>query len=128
MDLLQLYLFLVILPNIGNAVVTFVIIGILGLVSCLTVYGFAIIDEEENQEKRKSLLRGIKIFGSILIISLIISSITPTDKQIYMVAGGYAATNDKELKKLPDNVLKAANSYLESLQKDLDKKSNNPTK
>lgn len=52
--------------------------------------------------------KGYKHFISIPI---------PDKDQLYMLAGGYITTSIKDIKKLPDNVVAAANTYLENIAK-----------
>lgn len=56
------------------------------------------------------------------------NSILPTEKQLYVIAGGYVATNTKDIAKLPDNVVKAANAWLEKAAALADEKTSSKTK
>lgn len=72
---------------------------------------------EFDHEKIIKALKGNKKFLIVPALCLFMSAILPDEKQIAMIAGGYFATNNEEVKKLPDNVLGAVNSYLEKIQK-----------
>jgi hypothetical protein len=111
MTLTQLYLFTVILPNI-SATFTFFAISLI----CLTVGALFIAllaasgDAEEKAPRFIALSK--KAFIWLCVLSVVALPF-PTEKQLYTLAGGYVATNAKDVSKLPDNVVKAANAWLE---------------
>lgn len=111
MTLTQLYFLTVVLPNSasvisGLSVFFYIVAG--GLIFCY----FPVSDIVGKDE-------GIKVlaWGKRFLISAIIASLTtiilPSQQQLYFLAGGYVATNTKDVAKLPDNVVKAANAWLE---------------
>jgi len=65
----------------------------------------------------------VEIAYNVLIISVIVGVmvtllqiLTPTSKDVALICGLETLTNNKELAKLPDNVIKATNNYLKGLQ------------
>ena len=120
MSIISLYGLFVLLPNF-NCLVGFIIWGCVLL--CL-ILGFCSIGNFIDKEKDllNISLKYLKRSVITLLVSALIFTVIPTEKQIYMIAGGYVVTNNQELQKLPNNVLQAANKYLERLSKYSDEK------
>lgn len=71
-------------------------------------------DNEAKVPKIKLLL------GRVILSMVILGTVgifVPDSSQIYTVMGAYAVTNNQEMAKLPDNIAKAANAYLEKMSK-----------
>ena len=112
MTIAQLYLFMVILPNLHEFTSSPILfIPIFALIGGVT----AVIAGTVNDEPAVSKIGGRSIKYAALIFSILSISfcISPSNSQIYTMAGGYAATNTKDIAKLPDNIVKAANAWLE---------------
>ena len=97
--------------------VTFFLLGLFFLVGYFTVY-----DKDEQKVLRKRAI----IFGGIGIFLLIAQAFVPTTKQaliIYGVGGtiDYVKSNDTA-KQLPDKAIIALDRYLESIDKETEKK------
>lgn len=112
MSLGLLYLFLVILPNAHSTFdflqgITWVMAG-----AILIVSGFVAGPAEEPESGKKLFIWSIKA-AVLAAVFAIISIPLPSDDQVYRLAGGYVATNIKDIAKLPDNLVKAANAWLE---------------
>lgn len=80
--------------------------------------------EYSTNEERKRAKKWIKYFLTILILSVIAEVFTPSTKDAYIIYGvgntiDYLKSSE-EAKKLPDNALKALNSYLESIKEEND--------
>lgn len=119
MTLTQLYLFTVILPNFHSFSSSPIwMIPLLLLIGSVIAYCISVAMELDGEEKMAKALRPMGSRGifwsvnAILFLSLG-SVLSPDEKQIYTIAGGYVATNTKDVAKLPDNIVKAANSWLE---------------
>jgi len=70
----------------------------------------------KDDEAKITSLKGVaKKFLTVLLITGSLSVFLPDTKQIYTLAGAYAVTNNQDVMKLPDNIAKAANAYLEKL-------------
>lgn len=107
MTLMQLYLFTVILPNagafFGSSCIIFMITGILS-----TIIGLS----AEEEDVRSSGRRLSRILLIAAFLAELLSIPFPDNKQLYTIAGGYVATNTKDISKLPGNVVEAANTWL----------------
>lgn len=72
-----------------------------------------------------AVVDGYRVKKCVLIVPLlglffgILSALTPSEKQLYFIAGGYAATNVEGIEKLPSNLTKAANTWLERLAEEV---------
>lgn len=113
MSLFTLYLVFVVLPSlacwISMAAFTFAMAAaVLGIASVGETY------REEGKRAREAAKKSL----IAAIITGILSIFLPSTSQIYTVIGAYGATNSAEIMKLPDNIAKAANSYLEKLNED----------
>jgi len=121
MDFFTLYL-IIILPNLGTAV------GITSTLAAITllVWGFLMIvfvedglyhytKDDKKAEITKRTNTAIKIFKwAILPVVLgMLSNLVPTSKQMMYLIGGYAVTNVQGVSALPENVVNAANKFLE---------------
>lgn len=79
---------------------------------------------DSTNEARKRAKKWIKYSLAILILSVIARIFTPSTKDAYIIYGvgntiDYLKSSE-EAKKLPDNALKALNSYLESIKEEND--------
>lgn len=114
MSLWTLYL-ITILPNVGGFFIKMpmIIMAIfsLGVVSC------NINQEDEKARKWRSSLKKISFFAIPLIF---LGVLIPTQNQMYLIVGGYAATNVEGINKLPANLVGAANAYLEKIAKEVE--------
>lgn len=80
--------------------------------------------EEYTNEEKEAAKKWIKYSLAILILSVVAKVFTPSTKDAYIIYGvgntiDYLKSSD-EAKKLPDNALKALNSYLESIREEND--------
>lgn len=112
MTLTQLYLFTVILPN---AYEIFNFLGatlFIGGAICLIVSAIIGGPGEEPEAAKLIFKYSIKFFITAAVLGIIAIPL-PSQNQLYALAGGYVATNAKDVAKLPDNIVKAANAWLE---------------
>ena len=110
MTLTQLYLFTVVLPNTYQL---FDFLGGLFAISAIItlMLSGAILSQEE--EIAKAFFKYFIRLSICAIITALVAIPLPSEKQLYTIAGGYVATNAKDVSKLPDKVVKAANAWLE---------------
>lgn len=108
MTLTQLYFFTVILPNIDATLG--IAFGILLLSAIVCFVRGAALDDEEKGKNLFIYARKILLWAGI---TAAVSIPLPGETQLYALAGGYVVTNAKDVQKLPDNVVKAANAWLE---------------
>lgn len=109
MTLTQLYIFTVILPNAYEA---FNFLGeVLAIAAIICwVISFLLIDKPNDA---KSMVKTAVKLSIIAAITGLIAIPLPNERQLYTFAGGYVATNTQDIAKLPENVVKAANAWLE---------------
>jgi len=115
MSIFELWALFVAFPTL-EAISTFILV-MLGI-TAVTI-GIIFLISEGNSwdgtkmffEKFKSVLIGLLLFG-------LVGNFVPNEKQVALIIGGTIATNTKGIEKLPDNLVKAANSFLERIQED----------
>lgn len=125
MSLFTLYLISV-LPGfsglasgIGWFLITYFTIWFLGA----TLGDYDDYNEKTKGSRKRSLIINFKKWGVLSIIAcFLFSALIPSEKQLYTIAGGYMATNTTGIDKLPDNIVKAANSWLEKIAETSEKK------
>lgn len=123
MSLWLLYTILVLIPNLhafSSSIIwcpTIIVMFISGL-------AFIICVCTPNEPDTKNIIGPVRyVFKYTIRLTLMLSIlgiILPNQKQMYMVAGGYVVTNNKEVQALPDNVMGAANAYLAKLKEELE--------
>jgi hypothetical protein len=90
--------------------------GLFAIVVFGVCWAFNVLEyDAEDKTKGAALLRNLRLATIIVVISGFINCFFPNQKAVYTIAGAYAVTNNEELAKLPNNVIKAANDYLEKL-------------
>jgi hypothetical protein len=122
MSLLELWFYFVGIPGIGSTAkfLAFVfaslsVIGTIGWCVSLDCH------DDETVALRPKILGFTKLMAVLFTVVVLLANMLPNEKQVLYLAGGYAATNSEEVRKLPNNILGAANTYLESLKQDLTK-------
>ena len=75
--------------------------------------------EDEGDATLFNVLKRKLVIGAILFCFLM-SILIPNEKQLAYLIGGYVATNNEQLAKLPNNILNLANKYLDKYAKLLD--------
>lgn len=131
MSFFKLYLFFVALPHLGIA--AGVLCGITGIGAVVaTICHITNLTSQTFDKDAVKLMPYSKFYmrllWPLLFLSMTLAVFSPSSDELWMVAGGYAATNDAELKKLPDNVFRAANDYLEKLHANTEKKNDSEKK
>lgn len=116
MSVTLLYVLLVLLPNLST---TSEVVFTLLAVACL-IYPFIAIAVNEKMISKKSAVKTIKIHVVLFLVSGAAYIITPSENQIYMITGGYIATNIEGIDELPANLVGAANSFLENYTKEVE--------
>ena len=117
MSLPFLYLIFCVLPSAAGWVGAFTVLGIITLVILSIVLLCLKSTEYDEDDKAKSAatVAYMKKLSGFIILLAIFDVFLPDQSQIYTITGAYAVTNNAEMAKLPDNILKAANGYLEKL-------------
>jgi hypothetical protein len=117
MNLLELYL-ITVLPNLKAPLVVIPILTMM-------IYAAACVAmdiEYDKTPKHPGL-----VFGTCILCFFLSASI-PSESQLMMIAGGYIATNTDGVKDLPENLVKAANEFLESYYEGDEKSDGKSTK
>lgn len=107
MSLTTLY-FLTVLPNLGEFLSGIAAIGSLVMLFAMVICGMATADGYFERYP----LKGVIASWAILLVLGLTSALLPTERQLYIIAGGYFATNNEAMKELPDNLLNAVNDWL----------------
>lgn len=116
MDLFELYL-LSAIPSLGVLVS---LISILSLVASAVIFIFYSINRfEEHSENEKAktdtYFKRFLFLPKVGLVLALVAVLIPNERQLYFIAGGYVASNAEGVEKLPDNISKAANAWLEKL-------------
>lgn len=113
MSLGLLYFIFVLVPGISSFMEAVFFLGAFILLgSGALCRAFA---EDRNEEAYATAFKWFKNTLKTIAFCMVISIFIPDNKQMLTLIGGYAVTNNEQIQKLPDNVLKAANAYLEGL-------------
>ena len=108
MTIMQLYL----LTRLFEMKDTFLaLIGPMAVLSVICMV-IALVSSTESPNVSKTSKKYAKIFVSLLILSIVGNVMAPSQKDAYVILGGYYATNNEEIKKLPENVVAASNAFL----------------
>jgi len=115
MSIFELWALFVAFPTL-EAISTFILV-MLGITAA-TIGIIFLISEGDSWdgtkmffEKFKSILIGLLLFG-------LVGNFVPNEKQIALIIGGAIATNTEGMEKLPENLVKASNSFLERVQQE----------
>ena len=115
MSVFELYLIFT-LPTIGyllliGAVISFSITLLTGLIVLNELGSF-----HSNEKKEEIKKRAGSFYRKIIPLTIalaIVSALIPSHKTLKYMIGGYVITNADGIENLPDNVVKAANEFLE---------------
>ena len=92
-------------------------------------YGLSEADKKIAKNKCFKWLKGMIVIGTIFGF---LSSAMPSNRDAYMIVGGYYATNyiisSTAAKQLPDNILNATNTFLKEYAGDISKQVKEVTK
>lgn len=111
---------------VAGVVITLIVVG------GLSVYGACNwIDRQYSKEgsdwwKRETAnielaSRGIKLSLPVFLLFLGAAVLIPSRQDVALIIAGHWASNNEEMKKLPDNVLKPLNNFLERANEVLEK-------
>lgn len=66
-----------------------------------------------NSSEQLLLKKGVKYALPLAFVSGIFAALLPSNKDIALIYSGHFITHSEEMKKLPDNILKYLNTFLE---------------
>lgn len=111
-----LYLLFVVLPSFSCFLSTICVFGILSVIIFGLCWAFNLPPDGASDEARgAAFLKNLRLSVVVVVVAGFLCCFLPDEKAVYTIAGAYAVTNDEELAKLPNNVIRAANDYLEKL-------------
>lgn len=118
MSIFELYLFIALLPGLDQAANFLASACAAGFV-VMASGAFIFMTDELGRATKEFCLKSIKPLIIIMLVSGGVAVATPNERQLLLIVGGYAATNSKEMAKLPENILGAANAYLQEVKKSI---------
>lgn len=107
MDLFTLYL-ITILDGLNGIFRVGLFVG-LAAVPTIVLTDLVINERVPNYFKRY-----LRTYVVSMVVVGLLSAVTPTTNQAFMIMGGYYVTNIDDIEKLPPNVIKAANGFIEN--------------
>ena len=118
MSALELWFYFTVLPNLETAADALTFVSAMAFI--LLLFISVIFDDDarkaEAVERRAAAVsKRWWIALTVLVCSITVGVLAPTERQIAMIVGGYVATNIEGVEKLPANVVRAANAFLERL-------------
>ena len=122
MSVFTLYLLFSLLPSLDWAAgLVMAVSAVLFIAMCIAwvITHIECYDDEEKKQILANTRKGMKISFIVLCSFLTVRVLVPNENAIYTIAGGYIATNTKGMAKLPENLVGAANDYLEKLRKQI---------
>ena len=115
MSAFELYLFTRLDTIIGIAILIAIITGIALMIS---VCGYAINTNDDgcNSARDAASCKRIALWmAPVFLFSVVVCVTIPTQNHALTIFAGEWATNNEEMKKVPDNAAKALNQYLEEM-------------
>jgi len=113
MSIFELWLLTTVIPGLGK-------LSVLAFVLTAATFAVAtgarfLADSGYDEESKKT---GEKVSKALLIPVIVLGLLVPlfpSERQMLLIAGGYTATNNAEIKKLPTNAAKAVNAWLDAV-------------
>ena len=112
MSLFLLWLLFVLLPNILEWAPPILVLGSILWVAG-TVVGFSCPDDEWPPEAKSRFIKTVKRLGWTLCVMFVFVMCAPSERAVYTIAGAYIITNTEGVTNLPQNLVGAANRFLE---------------
>lgn len=109
MSFLSLYLITRVVALNEVAAIFLALSGVLSIIF-LVCYAVTTADGGNNSPQRSWFKYAVISF----VASAIVVVLTPTNKDVAIILGGYYVSNSEEIKQLPDNVAKTANIFLKN--------------
>lgn len=113
MSLGTLYLIFCVIPSFAYFLQGLQLLGFVGLTICGVAYLFIQADMRsiEDVPMKSWVIKSLMVIFTSSALAIFI----PDKNQVYLLTGAYAVSNSAEIARLPDNIAKAANRYLEKL-------------
>ena len=114
MSALELWALFVLLPGVNHAAPGLALLFMFASIGAFAGKVFADPASKDSAERTAARLGRFwpaAVIGFVCSISLAIAA--PSERQVYTLVGGYVATNIEGVENLPENMVKAANAFLE---------------
>lgn len=118
MSIFELWLFVTIIPALGFVANLMSIMSVVWI----CIMGFACVISEMDEDVCKFFKKHIKKSVVAFLALLLFAVPFPSEHQMLLIAGGYTATNNAEIKKLPTNAAKEVNAWLDAVTEAADAK------
>lgn len=127
MSIFKLWLLITVIPGLSQTSSFLAIFFALAMFVC-AAFGIIIRDDlnysfTPDSKKEKIRNRSHYLFSLSnkfilpFVITLSATAFLPDRNQMLIIAGGYEATNNIQIKQLPDNAAKAINAWLDAITK-----------
>ena len=116
MSLFELYL-ISILDSVGSFFITVFVLSII-----FSIVMLISSTDYRDKEDKQPLYSWAKRSASLGTLMLLLAVATPNTKQMMFILDGYMVTNTAGVEKLPENTVKAINTFLESMTEEEPKK------
>lgn len=118
MSLFKLWFFFTVVPNLGGLAAGVITASVFAIIAGIIIYAMG--RDAYREAGATNVALGTRVFKTgltTLVLASLLAVLAPSEKQMYLIAGGYVATNNAEVQKLPVAVLKSANAWLERLER-----------
>lgn len=116
MSLFELWFLFIVLPFIDKVgIFSTIVLGVIAVISTLIL----ITTSVEDPEFRDNFITGVKNHKVIFFVLMSVSfmgGVVPDKGQVALIVGGSVVTNVEGINELPENVIKAANNYLKTIE------------
>ncbi len=111
MSIFELWILTTVVPGLGCALHVLLIMSIVWI----AIMGLLCMISELDEDVTKFFKKHIKKSVGAFVVLLFLNVPMPSERQMLLIAGGYTATNNAEIKKLPTNAAKAVNAWLDAV-------------
>lgn len=115
MNIWLLWLLIVVIPGINGLLNTInIAIFVIACIVLLCAGLLIMFDSISNTDDLIKKIKKFKYAAVIWFISCVFVGLLPDKEQITYLVGGYFVTNIEDINKLPPNLIKSANQFLEN--------------
>jgi len=113
MSIFELWLVTTLIPNINaTAIGVMVLSGLAAVIPAGVLVG-CWLDDDGEEFSHARLVRVVRALVITCAVSTTLVCILPAKKQMMLILGGAIVTNIEGIEKLPPNLVRAANAFLE---------------
>lgn len=116
MSMLSLYTLFILLPQLHSIAPLWCVLAIISGIAMAITLGINQDSSCDSETRAVGLFFYTKLKRVFLVSSIMffVSLFSPSREDVYYLVGGYAVTNSQEVVKLPENIVGAANAFLEN--------------